>query len=1109
MAEKNSPTMNTNAFDEAYAQLNAEQQLAVDTIDGPLLVIAGPGSGKTQLLSVRVANILRQTDIEAHSILCLTFTDSAAKNMRDRLRGLIGAEAFNVQIHTFHSFAVDVMERYPEFFYDGARFSTADELVQREMLEQIFSDLPHDNPLATMHPSEGFVYLRDTKATITHCKRAGITPDQLVGITQSNADELEQLNPIIQQYFEPRLSKSRIPEIAQAIQVLKKLIPVEYTHSPLTSLTASLHASLEAAYEKAVELDSTTPLSEWKRTYVKKNAHKELIIKESLYTEKLLSFAEIYQAYRQALFNEGYYDFDDMIIDVLEALANHEELRYELQEQYLYMLVDEFQDTNDAQMRLLELISTIEHTVGTDQPPNIMAVGDDDQAIYKFQGAELRNMVEFTQQYAETAVISLRENYRSTAPILELAQSVIQHNNQRLHQVLPQIEKELVANVDTLDSSDIVHHTMPTSEHEMQWVAQEIAGLIEQGNDPAEMAVITRNHRELQELVPYLQVAGVPIRYDRQQNVFTQPHVYQLIQLARFVVTLTRQDQAAVDELLPEILSYPMFAIDRPLVWELAVQARSSKQPWLNVMQASAHESLQQLAGWFQHLAQMAEHEPLAFMMDALIGAGDAAASGDAQPFVSPFKQYYFSEQHYTEQPQEYIAFLSSLRVFMQAVRDHKPDQFLRLKDLIQFVHQHQKNNIPLTDTSAFVNAVDAVQLLTAHKAKGLEFNTVFVLSAQEHVWMKRGKTSLLPMPLNVPITPERDSTEDQLRLLYVALTRAKHRLYITSYQERDSGREAERLRVLPTSDDATTVAETPDATTNLLTTSWQTYHVDAIGESEQAVLQELVQRYQMSVTHLNNFLNVATGGPQTFLLQNLLRFPQAKQPAGAYGTAVHSAIEQLYIQLRLKGELPSQEQFVDSFIEQLHREEMRPRDMNFFEKKGRDALAVYYAERHASFVAEHLIEANFSKQGVVLGEAHLAGKIDKMVPNQDDNTMAVVDFKTGKAFAEWKGKSPYDNIKLYNYRRQLVFYKLLVENSADYSQYTVNTGALEFVEPDSKTGQVLMLELEIETEEVDRLQRLIEVVYSKIVHLEFPDVSEFSPDLKGIIQFEDWLLQS
>lgn len=290
----------------------------------------------------------------------------------------------------------------------------------------------------------------------------------------------------------------------------------------------------------------------------------------------------------------------------------------------------------------------------------------------------------------------------------------------------------------------------------------------------------------------------------------------------------------------------------------------------------------------------------------------------------------------------------------------------------------------------------------------------------------------------------------------------------------------------------------------NLLFSSWKAVLTPPFIADEEALLKSLLEEYQMSVTHLNNFLDVTHGGPQTFLEHNLLHFPSAKIPSGAYGSAMHHTIESIYTFLKREGTLPADTMIVDWFEKELKQERLSLQDHTYFLKKGKDALSVYLKEKKDTFELTHKIETDFAHQGVILGEARITGKIDKMIPEGD--RIKVVDFKTGKSFSEWEKGATEEKIKLYKYRRQLIFYKLLVENSRDFGKFTVDEGVLEFLEPDKK-GNILELTADITNEETSRTKALIEAVYKKIVNLDLPDISKYPQDLNGMRQFEDDLL--
>jgi len=252
-------------FKEKYKNLNKEQKKAVDTTDGPLMVVAGPGSGKTEILSLRVANILAGTQVRPSNILCLTFTDSAAINMRKRLIPLLGVDAYRVAIHTFHNFCVDVIGRFPDFFYGGATFSAADELVQVEVLEEIFKEMAYDNPLRSIHPEEGYVYLKDAQFAISNLKKAGLTPDEFAKVLEHNETSLEYLNPLLDEVFSARISKDIIAQVERLIKELKskkeKPLPVSYWKTLKESVIDSLVLTIK---QSELSEKPSGVLSDWK-----------------------------------------------------------------------------------------------------------------------------------------------------------------------------------------------------------------------------------------------------------------------------------------------------------------------------------------------------------------------------------------------------------------------------------------------------------------------------------------------------------------------------------------------------------------------------------------------------------------------------------------------------------------------------------------------------------------------------------------------------------------------------------------------------------------------------------------------------------------------------
>ncbi|MBU3668381.1 MAG: ATP-dependent helicase [Candidatus Taylorbacteria bacterium] len=1111
-------------FEERYKKLNKAQKKAVDTIEGPLLVVAGPGSGKTEILSLRVAKILKETQASPSNILCLTFTDSAAVNMRERLSKLIGTEAYRVSIHTFHSFSVDIIQKYPEFFYKGAIFSPADQISQIGILESIFDTLPYKDPLKASHPEEGYIFLQDVLKVIGYLKKAGITPSKLKEILERNGESIVHINDVLVPIVEKRVGKETIGEFQKALDALddNKYI------GEFPSLETVVVKTLAEALDTAEKIEKNEPISKWKTKWFKNTDEGEKTIKDLLSLEKMMSVQHIYEEYRNVMHQKCLFDFDDMILDVIEAIQKHPRLKFDLQEQYQYILVDEFQDTNNAQMKILSLIADAPVHEGR---PNIMVVGDDDQAVYKFQGAELSNILNFKDMYKDVEVVNMVENYRSTQDILDIATAIIRKGESRLENILPAFEKSLVSSNTSLKKGEIIHKVFDTSLHEAHYVSRRIKSLIDSGVPPEEIAVIARKHAYLEALVPFLQGARVPIRYEREQNVFLEPHIEQLILLGRFIHSISSKNMVEADEYLPKILAFPFFEIPRIKIWNLSKKSFKEGKSWLECMLEDAE--LKRIADFFITTGAEAEVLPLEKILDTLIGAHvelireseedeEELVQQPLSPnvYVSTFKSYYFSKERFEHARAEYLSFLSSLRVFVRALREYKGRdgamEQLHVKDMIEFVDMHTTNNIPLNDLSPFANSAKAVSLLSAHKAKGLEFNTVFVLSCQDEVWAGRGAPKRISLPSNLPIEPAGDTEDDQLRLFYVALTRAKSNLYITSYKVKDDGRESQKLRFLTEQEETEAPMEkefgtiyTPE-THELLTSSWLLYHTPPFMGEEEELLKSLLEDYKLSVTHLNNFLNVTKGGPQIFLEQNLLRFPQAKTPSSAYGTAIHNTLERISVKLRFDGEVVSKETCTEWFLEYLRRERLAPADFDLFSERGVEAISSFYDQKISEFKSTDKTEVNFKDQGIVLSEggleAHLTGKIDKCV-ELPGGRIVVIDYKTGKPKNEWKAISSYEEIKLYEYRRQLMFYHILIEKAREWKdKYRFEKGILQFVEP-MKNGQIAELSLEEDVESKERVEKLLLIVYNKIRNLDFPNTDGYSKDLEGIKAFEDDLL--
>ena len=595
-------------------------------------------------------------------------------------------------------------------------------------------------------------------------------------------------------------------------------------------------------------------------------------------------------------------------------------------------------------------------------------------------------------------------------------------------------------------------------------------------------------------------------------------HGKELVRLGRLLATVGDKTFER-DDLLPTILAFPFWGLDRINIWRIAEYAKRENTSWLEAMQKSDDTKIRLIAQFLIELGVAAQTAPLEIILDTLIGSRDALLPNDspndddflppstlalATDFTSPYKEYYFGKNALQENASTYIHFLSSLRVFMHALREYKDGQALRAHDVGDFVDMHTAYNIPLINETPFAHNENSVSLLTSHGAKGLEFAYVFVLSVNDAIWAGAKKGSKLSFPSNLPLASAGDEEDDYIRLFYVALTRARHTLYITHHKS--------PLRFLTSSTLPETQNQAPAVdTSELLANGLQVYHIPPFATDEKALLQKVVEGYMLSPTHLNNFLNIIDGGPLMFLEQNLLRFPQAKTPSSVYGTAIHKAIEDAHTHMCMDKKLPKLETLIESFTHELKRGRLQDFEEEKFRARGEKVLEKYYELKKNDIKGEHIVELNFGKQSVMIDGALFTGKIDKIV-EAEDKTWKVIDFKTGKGFSAWDEEklSAYDELKLHHYRHQLMMYKLLVENSRDHNHHTVTEGVLEFVEEssDKKVEEISILFANIDAQhELTRFKKLAVAVYKKIASLDFPDTSAYKQSLEGIKEFEDDLI--
>lgn len=1082
-------------FTKRYNSLNDKQKQAVDTIYGPLLVLAGPGTGKTELLSVRIANILDKTDVSPENILCLTFTDSGSSAMSGRLFSIIGKDAYKVAVHTFHSFCSEIMNKYSEFFYNGANFHLSDDLTRRELLIEIIDGLDYSNPLKKTMNGE-YTYISDIETTISELKRSGFTNDEVLLILDSNEATIQVINNKFGPVFANRIS-------AKMVDTLKELIPeIKSTAKPtkfsaIVPLADIFVNSLEIALESVATNKKTTDLTSWKNNWFEKNDKNQFVLKSTSRQEKMRAMCLVYETYLNKMQEKSMYDFDDMILRTLHALEVFPDLRYNLQEQFQFILVDEFQDTNMAQMRILSNLTDY------DNSPNIMAVGDDDQAIYSFQGADISNVLEFTTKYKKAKIITLNDNYRSTKNILDLSRNLITQGKNRLESQLEFVNKELNPNKNHPGNVKIFQ--AQSTNDERSWLVSDISKKINNGQDPSSIAVIVRKHAELEKLLPHFAGQSIEVNYEKYSDVLKQQPIESLILLSKFILYLDQQKLEDASSLLPEIFSHPAWNIDPKTLLQISIDSYSNHKLWISSL--LDYSELADQYNWLIETAKLSKTEPLENILDRLIGKTDIYES----TFSSPYFKYYFGEDKLNSDPEVYIRYIKALFLIRRKLREYSTESDLRLKSFIEYLMAYQKTKKSIYISEDRAETKKGVNLLTAHKSKGLEFEVVYVVDSTEATWgqKSRSKSRMISYPENLPIADAGNSFDEKLRLYYVAATRAKNELILSYARNNDTDKSSEIAGFLVDSNldinDINTEKNT-DESQKLQEILWYEPLIKS-KKTLKEVLAPTLENYQLSVTHLTQFLDVTRGGPKHFLIKNLLRFPEAMSPASAYGSAVHDTLNLAHIYIKKHGQKQALEDITNTFEKELSKKHLSTTDYNHYLNKGINDIRVFLEKNYTDFNESQESEISFKKQGVVIGGAKLTGKID-ILTKLDNNNIEVGDYKTGKPIADWKPKTDYDKIKLYHYKQQLLFYKILLNNSRDYHKFNIKNGKIYFIEP-NRHKESICLSYELLDDEIKYLSKLIEVVYRKIIDLDLADTSHYPQNLAGIKQFEQDLLDT
>ncbi|HCC67635.1 TPA: hypothetical protein DEP90_00230 [Patescibacteria group bacterium] len=941
-------------------RLNKHQKLAVEHKEGPLLIIAGAGTGKTSVITQRVIHIMKSKWAKPSEILALTFTEKAAQEMVERIDLEMEYGYEEPWVSTFHAFCDRILKA--EGHYIGL-----------------------DTNYSIMTQAQSYIFMR---------KHLFEFP---LDIFRPQGNPTDFINDLIKHF-------SRLQD--------EDCSPQEYLR-----FVKGLPRTNQEEKQKHLEL-------------------KEL--------------AETYDMYTKLKIEESKIDFGDLIIFTLQLLRKRPSVLQKYQDQFKYILVDEFQDTNYTQNVLVNiLILGIDYKNKRKLPRNLTVVGDDDQAIYKFRGAAISNILQFKEIYPDAKEVVLNQNYRSRQEILDSVYRLIKHNNPYRLEVTEKIDKKLKASsmFEEMDEDAVNLVVAGNNNAEAEWVAQEILKLTGHGDIKVEgdktlsydesgqsslvdksseqeyrfsdFAILTRTNSQSEIFVQTLRYYGIPYKLGGRRGLYGRDEIQNLISYLKILVDYT-----------DGIAMYKLLTMD---IWGLSSREFVEVNRLAREEKVSLFEELERLWG-----IKLGED-------DWKIEDLDVEENDVINNILSPISISSISD------------FLLILHNGLKLMRDHKPigeilydfvtesgyinyllenessENLFKISNIAKFfdlVKEFEKNNSgsniyeyvdyldycikvgesPTIDSSDF-DDFDGVNILTVHSSKGLEFPVVFISNLVSDRFPPRNRSDRIPIPdelikesLPSEVSSKEEHLREERRLFYVGATRAMERLYLTASNFYGNAKRKKKPSIflyeildrdLKEEFDSPVIGGVNESAKEKLSY----YHKD--DDIVEEGMKDIDTTKRVSYSQLNTYVDC----PKKYRYVYILKVPSKPHASLSFGSTVHNTLKDLYVLLRdskegLEGivERPTKKTLLDLYdkhwISSGYDSKAHEQKRKSFGKK---VLSKYFDTLYSEDQRPYMLEESFS---VHLGESLFVGKIDRIDivdDSKDVLEVEIIDYKTGK----------------------------------------------------------------------------------------------------------------
>ena len=898
---------------ELLQDLNQAQREAVTHGDGPLLIVAGVGTGKTTAITRRIAWLIAEKLARPAEILALTFTEKAAAEMEERVDLLVPYGYVEAQIGTFHAFCDRVLRENAILLGLSPSFRILTAAEQAIFLKERLFDLPLERFRPLGNPMR---HLRSLLSLFSRAKDEDVTPEDYAAYAEALAADL---------------------------------------------------ANKDGDEDYAV------------------------LAEEAAQQQEL---AEVYAAYQKLLAEAGFVDFGDQITMTLRLFREHPTVLERYRKRFRYILVDEFQDTNFAQSELLKLLAS--HR-------NLTVCGDDDQSIYKFRGAAISNILGFQETFSEAKLIVLDQNYRSTQPILDSAYRLIQNNNPDRLEVRAKITKRLHSNSE--GGRAPLHHHFESLEEESDFVADAIASRHAEDNRAfSDFAILVRSNAQADTFLRALNLAHIPWRFSGSRGLYDQEEIRSAIALLRVLAdprdTLSLHYLASSDpyEVPAECLALATAHAQRQNKSLLQTLRILSKNPGFLDVSAEGLESIGRLLGDLDVMLPLSTKERTGELLFQYLSTQTGMIERLSNSAVPADIQ----------RVQNLARLFSIVERFSRVARYDRVAWFIDyLDDLIE-----AGDNPPVGDAQW---EEDAVSVLTIHQAKGLEFPIVFLVGLVSGRFPSNNRADPIPLPAGLvkDIVSDADfHRQEERRLFYVGMTRAKEDVYFTSAQDYGGKRARKPSLFVSEALDIDASKAIPERRSPLLRLSrlGEPKKSDATTQPELVLFPQGEKILTLSHRKIDDFLTC----PKKYKYIHLLRVPIRQHHAVIYGNAIHQAIRIFQLNRMTEHDTPVSELHdvfrkawqAEGFLTREH-EELRL-------QQGLKALTAFHAAESASPSVPSYVEKRFS---LTLDDIRLVGIFDRI--DIVDGKGTVIDYKTSDVQTPDQAKSRTKS------SRQLALYAL------------------------------------------------------------------------------------